>query len=304
MTVLKTQNLTKTYKDKNAVDNVSLTVEKGDIFGLIGQNGAGKSTFMKMVTSLTRPNSGTIELFGKTSPAELTAARTRMGAMIETPALFENLTAMQNLEYYRLQRGIAEKSRIEEVLKIVNLTDTGNKKFKNFSLGMKQRLGLAVSMLSHPDFLIFDEPTNGLDPTGIVEMRDLIKRLNGEGITILISSHILTELAQVANKYAIIHHGRLIKTLTQEQLHEECKRAIAITVDDAAKAAVVLETALNIKDFKQVSDNEIRVYDYLDDPTELNFRLNQEGVRVASIAEVGDSLEDYYTKIISGGAGK
>jgi len=223
-----------------------------------------------------------------------------MGAMIETPALFHNFTAEQNLNYYRLQRGIVDKGRVQEVLKIVNLTDTGDKVFKNFSLGMKQRLGLAVAMLSYPDFLIFDEPTNGLDPTGIIEMRDMIKKLNNEGITILISSHILTELAQVANKYAIIHHGRLIKTLTQEQLNEECKRALAITVDDVSKAAAILETALGISNYKQVSDSELRVYEYLDDPTELNFRLNQEGVRVSSIAEVGDSLEDYYTKIIGG----
>ena len=304
MTVLKTHNLTKRYKDKVAVDNVSLTVEKGDIFGLIGQNGAGKSTFMRLVTSLSHQDSGTIELFGETKPTALTAARTRMGAMIETPALFNNLTAQDNLEYYRLQRGIVERGRVQEVLKLVDLTDTGKKKFKNFSLGMKQRLGLAVSMLSRPDFLIFDEPTNGLDPTGIVEMRDMIKRLNNEGITILISSDILTELAQVANKYAIIHHGRLIKTLTQAQLNEECKRALAVTVDDVANATVVLDE-LGIGNYKQVSDSEIRVYEYLDNPTELNFQLNKAGVRVASITEVGDSLEDYYTKIIgAGGTGK
>ena len=309
MTVLKTHNLTKRYGNKAAVDNVSLTVEQGDIFGLIGQNGAGKSTFMKMVVSMTTPDSGEVQLFGKSERAQLDAARKRMGAMIETPMLFNHLTAHQNLEYYRLQRGVVEKNRIDEVLKIVNLTDTGKKRFKNFSLGMKQRLGLAVSMLTHPDFLIFDEPTNGLDPTGIIEMRDIIKRLNNEGITILISSHILTELAQVANKYAIIHEGRLIKNLTQEQLNQECKRALAITVDDAAKAAVVIENtalegskteggAMARRDYKQVSDTEIRVYDYLEDPTEMNFRLVQAGVRVASITEVGDSLEDYYIKLI------
>ncbi|MCL2569435.1 MAG: ABC transporter ATP-binding protein [Oscillospiraceae bacterium] len=300
MTVLKTKNLTKSYGGKVAVDNVSLTIEQGDIFGLIGQNGAGKTTFMRMITSLTRPDSGQIDLFGATTSAKLTEARTRIGAVIETPALFHNLTAVQNLEYYRLQRGIAEKSRVQEVLEIVQLTDTGKKKFKNFSLGMKQRLSLAVAILGHPDFLILDEPINGLDPTGIVETRDLIKRLNQEGITILISSHILTELAQVANKYAIIHHGRLIKTLTQEQLHTECKRAMAVTVDDAAKAAVVLETALGIRDYKQVSGNELRIYEYLHDPAELSFQLNHAGVRVASIHEVGDSLEEYYIKMIGG----
>jgi len=303
MTVLRTHNLTKSYGGKVAVDNLSLTINKGDIFGLIGQNGAGKSTFMRMVTSLTTQDSGQIELFGETEPQKLTAARTRMGAMIEIPALFNNLTAEQNLEYYRLQRGIVEQNRVREVLKVVNLTDTGNKKFKNFSLGMKQRLGLAVAMLSHPDFLIFDEPTNGLDPTGIVELRDMIKRLNSEGITILISSHILAELAQIANKYAIIHLGRLVKSLTQEQLNEECKRALAVTVDDVAKAATILETTLGIHDYKQVSNSELRIYEFIADPTELNFKLNQAGVRVSSINEVGDSLEDYYHKII-GGAGK
>jgi len=300
MTVLQTKNLTKCYGGKAAVDNVSLTIEQGDIFGLIGQNGAGKTTFMRLITSLSKPDSGEIALFGATTSAKLTAARTRTGAVIETPALFQNLTAEQNLEYYRLQRGIAEKSRVGEVLEIVSLTDTGKKKFKNFSLGMKQRLGLAVAILGHPDFLILDEPINGLDPTGIVETRDLIKRLNQEGITILLSSHILTELAQVANKYAIIHHGRLIKTLTQAQLHEECKRAVAITVSDAAQAAMVLETALGIRDYKQVSGNELRVYEYLSDPAELSFQLNQAGVRVASIQEVGDSLEEYYVKVIGG----
>ena len=299
MTILKTHNLTKRYKGKPAVDNVSLTVEKGDIFGLIGQNGAGKTTFMRMVTSLTCPDSGEIELFGETGPAKLAAARSRMGSVIEAPALFENLTAVQNLEYYRLQRGI-EKSRVQEALEIVRLTDTGKKKFKNFSLGMKQRLGLAMAILSRPDFLILDEPTNGLDPIGIIEMRDLIKRLSQEGITMLVSSHILSELALMANKYAIIHNGKLLKSLTHEELQEECKQALSITVDNTARAAEVLATGLGINNFTQVSDSEIRIYDKVEDPAEITFRLSQEGVRVASIQEVGDSLEDYYTKTIGG----
>jgi ABC-2 type transport system ATP-binding protein len=165
---------------------------------------------------------------------------------------------------------------------------------------MKQRLGLALSVLSSPDFIILDEPINGLDPMGIIEMRDLMKRLNEQGITILISSHILAELSQVATKYAIIHKGRLIESLTQEQLREECKRALAVTVDDAPKAAVILETELGVRNYKQVGANELRVYDHLDDPAEVTFRLNQGGVRVASLHEVGDSLEDYFTKIIGG----
>jgi len=301
MTVLQTKNLTKSYGNKTAVDNVSLTIEQGDILGLIGQNGAGKTTFMRLVTSLAKPDSGEITLFGETDPAKLTAARTRMGAVIEMPVLFTNLTAEQNLEYYRLQQGISDRKRVRDVLEIADLTNTGTKKFKNFSLGMKQRLGLALAILAHPDFLILDEPINGLDPTGIIAMRDLMKRLNSEGITLLISSHMLSELAQVATKYAIIHEGRLIKSLTKEQLQEECKRALAITVDDAANAAATLETVLGTHKYKQISSSELRLYEYLDDPAEVTFQLNQAGVRVASISEVGDSLEEYYTSVIEGG---
>lgn len=302
MAILRTQNLTKRYGGKPAVDNVSLSVEKGDVFGLIGQNGAGKTTFMRMVTSLSRPDEGEIELFGETEPSKAGAARRRMGSVIETPALYYNLTAAQNLEYCRIQRGIADKKRPHECLETAGLTGTGKKKARDFSLGMKQRLGLALAILGRPDFLILDEPTNGLDPTGIIEMRDLIKRLSEEGITLLVSSHLLAELAQIANKYAIIHHGRLLKLLTKEELHEECKQALAITVNDAAKAAALLETAPGIGDCKQVSANEIRIYGYEGDPAEINARLVQEGVRVSYIREVGDSLEDYYTKIIGGGS--
>ena len=299
MAVLRTQNLTKRYGSTVAVDGINLTIEKGDIFGLMGENGAGKTTLMRLITSLARPDGGEIELFGQTGSG-LNHARSRMGCVIETPALYPNLTAAQNLEYYRIQRGIPDKAAVRKSLELVNLTDTGKKKFKDFSLGMKQRLGLALAILNHPDFVILDEPINGLDPTGIIEMRDLMRRLNEQGITILISSHILSELSQVANKYAIVHRGRLIKSITKEQLREECKRALSVTVDDAPKAAVILETALGIHHYKQISANEVRIYEYLDNPSEVTFRLNQGGVRVASLHEVGDDLEDYFTKMIGG----
>lgn len=302
MPVLQTRNLTKRYGGKPAVDDISLTIEKGDIFGLIGQNGAGKTTLMRLVASLARPDSGEIELFGETAPAGLTRARARMGCVIETPALFPNLTAVQNLEYYRLQRGIPDRHAVEESLELVGLTDTGKKKSKDFSLGMRQRLGLALATLSSPDFIILDEPINGLDPMGIIEVRDLIGRLSSQGITILISSHILSELSQVATRYAIIHQGRLVKSVTQEQLQEECKRALSVTVDDVAKASVVLETGLGVRHYKQTAPNELRIYEYLDNPSEVAFRLAQGGVRVASLHEVGDSLEDYFTKTIEGEA--
>jgi len=223
-----------------------------------------------------------------------------MGCIVEMPALYPNLTAEQNLEYYRILRGIPDKAVLQRSLELVGLTDTGKKKFRNFSLGMKQRLGLALSILNSPDFIILDEPINGLDPLGIIEMRDLMKRLNEQGITLLISSHILAELAQVATRYAIIHQGRLVREITQEQLREECKRALTVTVDDVAKAIVILETVLNIRDYKQVSANELRVYEYLDNPAEINLRLSTGGVRVFSLHEIGDSLEDFYTKIVGG----
>jgi ABC-2 type transport system ATP-binding protein len=301
MTVLKTQNLTKRYGGKAAVDNVSLTVERGDIFGLIGQNGAGKTTLMRMVASLSRSDGGEIELFGQSSVNGLNAGRSRMGCVVETPALYPNLTAAQNLEYYRIQRGITDKGVVQKSLESVNLTGTGKKKFKNFSLGMKQRLGLALAILNSPDFLILDEPINGLDPMGIIEMRDLMKRLNEQNITILISSHILSELAQVATKYAIIHHGRLVKSMTLGELRDECKRALSVTVDDTAKAAVILETALKIHDYKQIGANELRIYEGLDNPSEVTFQLSQGGVRVASLHEIGDSLEDYFISLVGEG---
>ena len=301
MTVLKTQNLTKTYGGKAAVDNVSLTIQKGDIYGLIGQNGAGKTTLMRLITSLSRPDSGEVSLFGETKEAKLQQARSRMSAIIEMPALYPNLTAVQNLEYYRIQRGIPDKSVIQKSLEFVSLTDTGKKKFRNFSLGMKQRLGLALAILSNPDFIILDEPINGLDPMGIVEIRNLIQKLSDNGITILLSSHILAELSQIATKYAFLHEGKLVKNLTHTELQEECKRALSIVVNDVQKAAALLETALSIRNYKQVSSNELRVYEHLDNPAECTFTLVSGGVRVSAIHEVGDSLEDYFKRIIGGG---
>ena len=300
MKVLETRGLTKIYGDVAAVDSVSLTIEKGDIYGLIGQNGAGKTTFMRMITSLAHPSSGEIELFGQAGEAELQAARKRMGSIIEHPALYPKLTAKQNLEYYRIQRGIPNRDVVQQSLEFVGLTRTGKKKFKDFSMGMKQRLALALTLMSKPDFIILDEPINGLDPIGIVEIRELIKSLSNSGVTILLSSHILTELSQIATKYAFIHEGRLIKNLTHAQLQEECKRALALSVDDVAKTAALLETNLGVTDYKQVGANELRIYELLDKVPEITHLLVSEGVRVSATHEVGDSLEDYYQKVIGG----
>lgn len=299
--ILKTHNLTKCYSGKAAVDNVSMTIRKGDIYGLIGKNGAGKTTLIRLAASLTFPQNGEIELFGQTGAEGLNNARKRLGCVVEMPAFYPNLTASQNLEYYRRLRGIPDKDAVIKALELVNLTDTGRKKFKNFSLGMKQRLGLALALLGNPDFIILDEPVNGLDPMGIIEMRETLKKLNAQhGITLLISSHILSELSLIATHYGIINDGALIKELTATELQQQCQQCVSVTVDDTAKAATIIETALNTKKYKVVSDKEIRIYDYLNNTAEITFQLNSGGVRVSGISEIGDNLEDYFVNLIAG----
>lgn len=298
-TVLTLNRITKTYKKIKAVDNVNMTIKKGDIYGLIGKNGAGKTTLLRMITALAFPDSGEISLFGETSEAGLQNARRRMGSVIEMPALYPNLTAKQNLEYYQRAKGVPDKAVIEEKLKMVGLADTGKKKFKDFSLGMKQRLGIALALLNSPDFIILDEPINGLDPEGIVEMREFLKKLNrDENITILLSSHLLTELSLVATRYGIIDEGRLVKELTDDELKEACKQSLVVTVDDANKAVAILETVLGITSFKVISDSEIKIYDGVDDTSEVNFQLVSNGVRVQNMVAMGDNLEDYFMTLI------
>jgi ABC-2 type transport system ATP-binding protein len=295
--ILKTYNLTKTYKSYNAVNSLNMTIKKGDIYGLIGKNGAGKTTLIRMITGLTPINSGKIELFGSGNSINL--SRERIGSIVEGPALYKSLTASENLEYYRIQRGIQEKGVIKEVLELVGLTDTGKKKVKNFSLGMNQRLGLAVAMLGNPDFLILDEPINGLDPIGISEMRSIIKKLNEErGITILISSHILSELSQIATKYGIIDSGKLIKEITKEELDKDCKRSISIEIDDVKTAIIVIEENLKTTNYIVLDNSNIKLFDYLDTPEEVNFALVTHGVKVKGIADTGMNLEDYFKKSI------
>ena len=218
-TVLKIEQLTKKYQTQLALQNISLEIKQGEIYGLIGRNGAGKTTLLKAITRLIQPTSGKITLFGSQNSSEWTKNLQRSGSVIETPVAYDQLTAAQNLAYYCKLRGIvAHKQTIADTLALVDLSDTGNKQFKNFSLGMKQKLGIALAILSQPDFLTLDEPINGLDPLAIIEFRKLIRRLNEEkGMTIIISSHILTELYHVATRFGIIHDGRLIKEISKEQ---------------------------------------------------------------------------------------
>ncbi len=295
--ILKTQDLTKKYKDFTAVDHVNITIKKGDIYGLIGRNGAGKTTLMKLVTTLTEKTSGEFSLFGEEE--SVIENKGRIGCLIENPAFFPNLTAYENLNYYSLQKGIVGKEQIEEALKLVDLLHAKNKKFKTFSLGMKQRLGIAFAILDHPDFIILDEPINGLDPIGISDLRDTFKKLNEEkDITILISSHILSELYAVATKFCIIEKGNVIKELTKEELDKECSKCIVIKTSEVKKATTVLEKELHTTNYKVISKNEIRLYDFLEQTEKVNKKLAQSDISLSALYETGITLEEYFKTVI------
>ncbi|WML42099.1 ABC transporter ATP-binding protein [Neobacillus sp. OS1-2] len=299
--VLKTNNLSKKYKQQLALNKVNLSIKKGSIYGFIGQNGAGKSTLIRLVSGLAFPTTGTMELFGKSNETELIQARKRIGTIIEGPALYPQMTAAENLEVHRLLKGIPGKECIEKTLSLVGLQETGKKKAKNFSLGMKQRLGLAIALLGDPEFLILDEPINGLDPMGVVEIRELLKRLNREyGITILISSHILSELHLLATHYGIIHKGELIEQLTAEELNGKCQQFLHIKVDNPNKAATILETELATSAFEVMPDGVIKLFAYLDVPGKISTALTNHGLVIEQFMPMGEDLEGYFMNRIGG----
>lgn len=296
--VIKTHNLTKKYGSFTALENANMTIYQGDIYGLIGRNGAGKTTAMKILTGLTDQTDGDYEIFGKSSK-DSASIRRRVGCLIENPAFFENMTAYQNLRYYCYQKGIADLSKIDEVLDFVNLQDAKNKKFKTFSLGMKQRLGIAFAIMDNPDLVVLDEPINGLDPIGIAELRDTFHMLAHErGMTLMISSHILSELYALANRFLIIDHGRVLKEISKEELDNECSRATVLRVNDVKGTCVILERDHQIKNFKVIDDGEIRIYDEHLQTAGLNRSLVQSGIEVSQIFETGISLEEYFKKVI------
>lgn len=300
-TVLKTYNLSKAYGRFNALEDVNITIKKGQIYGFIGQNGAGKTTLIRIIAGLSFKSKGNFELFGENEGRNLEQARRRMGCIIDTPVFYPDKTAYSNLEIERIQKGIPGKECIEKALTMVGLQDVKKKKVRNFSLGMKQRLGIAMALLGDPEFLILDEPINGLDPIGIVEVREMLKKLNVEyGVTILISSHILSELHQLANCYGIIHKGKLLEQITFEELTNRCKKFIYIKVDDATKAAFVIDKKLNTSNFQVFPGNIINLYDYLDQPGKVSTTLAVEGVVVEQITPVGDDLETFFSKLIGG----
>lgn len=299
--VMQTKNLTKQYGKQTVLDHVHMQIHKGDIYGLVGKNGAGKTTIMRMITGLMIANEGEIELFGATYVDDLDKARKRIGMIIETPSFFPYLSARKNLEYYRLQRGIPGKACIDEALKLVGLENVGDKKFKGFSLGMKQRLGLALAIMGDPDFLVLDEPINGLDPSGIIEFREILLKLNKErNVTILISSHILSELSQLATTYGFIHNGKLLEEVSGKTIEERCKHHLLIKVDDPKKAAVILEEQLACVEYEIQNSNEIKVFKYLEEPELVVATLVKSGVMISEVRQVGMDLENYFMDLIGG----
>ena len=299
--VLKTYNITKKYGEQLAVDNVNMTIKTGDIYGYIGQNGAGKTTLIRLITGLIHKSGGEIELLGANEENELNKARTMVGSLIETPSFYTNMTARENQEVSRLVRNIPGKKCIDEVLELVGLKDVEKKKVKDFSLGMRQRLGIANAIMGNPKLLILDEPINGLDPMGIVEIRELLKKINKEkDMTILISSHILSELSELATTYGIISNGKLIEEITAKQLSEKCRQYIDLRVDDTARAVILLERELGISDYEVLEDSNIKVFSNLDNVGEINSLLSRSGIIVESISVKGENLEEYFMNKVGG----
>lgn len=300
--IIQTRNLSKKYKDGFAVNSLNMTLEQGAIYGLIGQNGAGKTTLIRMLMGLVRPTSGEIAIWEKTDDSSLLKGRQRIGSIIETPAIYSNMTAQQNLEMVRIQRGIPGKDCINYCLKEVDLVNTGDKMAGKFSLGMKQRLAIAMALLSEPELLILDEPVNGLDPVGIVQIREMLKRINRErGVTILISSHILSEVYQMATCYGIMNKGLLIEELSADALNKKSRKYIEIKVDNSAKAATIIDRELATPNYEIFPDNCIRLYDHVENPGMVNMKLTENMVFVESIMTVGDNLEDYFLRVTGGG---
>lgn len=300
-TVLEIKNLSKRYNSQWALKNINMRLEKGRIYGLIGKNGAGKTTLMRMVTGLSFPTNGTITLFGKDRGSNMDEAGKRIGALIEYPALTSNMTAKENLHFQCLMKGIPNFELEDEMLELTGLKNTGRKKARNFSLGMKQRLGIASVLLGNPELLLLDEPINALDPSGVIEIRNLLKRLREfENKTILISSHNLPELYQTATDYIIIHNGEIKEILTHEELEEHCKSYVSIKCTDINQLAMVLEKNLHTDNFKVMPDKSISLYDLPGDMEQFGSMLYNNGIIITKLTIVETSLEEYYMNVIGG----
>lgn len=301
-TVVKTTGLTKMVKGNQLVKDINLHIHKGEIYGLLGQNGAGKTTIMKMLTGITKPASGEIELFGQRFKDSAKAVLKRVGSIIEYPIFFEHLTALENLKLHCEYLGYYDEKGIKQALDMVHLKGIEDKYVKEFSLGMKQRLGIARAVITKPELIILDEPTNGLDPIGIKDTRDLILMLNKEyGITFILSSHILGEMEQVVDRIGVIDNGKLINEVTLEDIRKKRTDYIELSTTDIQKTLYLLESELHLSNMKIIQGNRIRIYDLTHSQIDISKLLFQHEIGIEEIQKHTSSLEEYFYEQISGG---
>ncbi|MEE0958669.1 MAG: ABC transporter ATP-binding protein [Lachnospiraceae bacterium] len=297
--LLETRNLSKHYGHHKAVDNVNMHIKKGAIYGFIGRNGAGKTTCLKMISGLSKPTYGEIEMFGYRGK-ELEKVRTRIGCLIEAPGLYGNMTAYENLNIKCKLLGIKQKGYIEDILDIIGLNNVEKKKTKHFSLGMKQRLGIGLALIGEPDLLILDEPINGLEPQGIAEIRDTIQRLQKErNMTICIASHILEELSKIATDYGIIHNGSLLQELTRDELMRRCSERMEITLEHPRQAVPILDS-MGFVNYQVVDKEHIHVFERLNESAQLNMELAKAGIMIKGISIISEELESYFLNLTGG----
>ncbi len=296
--ILQTNHLSKTIDGKELVKDVNIHVKKGEIYGFLGPNGAGKTTVMKMITNLWKPTGGTVELFGETLTPTSYEVLKRMGSIIEFPTFYDHLSGKENLQLHCEYMGYHNPGSVENALEMLALADTASKPVKSYSLGMKQRLGIARAIICKPEFLVLDEPTNGLDPAGMKQLRDLFKMLCTEyGITIIISSHILSEIESIADTIGVINHGRMVNEISMKEISEMNTAYIELTVENTKKAAYVLADKLNLGNFKIIDEHTIRIYDNLVTTQDISKTLTLNDVEISSIGKKAESLEDYFLKM-------
>ena len=303
--VLKTNGLCKQYKNFKALSGLTMNVPKGSIYGFVGRNGAGKTTLIRIICGLQFPTQGSFELYGQSSTSSsINDSRRKVGAVVETPSIFPDMTAEENLKHQFRIIGVPSFEKVKDLLELVGLADTGKKKAKDFSLGMRQRLGIAIALCGDPDFLILDEPINGLDPQGIIEVRELILKLNRErSITVLISSHILDELSKLATHYGFIDKGVLVKEMSAEELNDTCRKCVTLTVSDTGAATKALEK-MGFNDnvsYKIYQDNRIDIYAQ-PNITELVHMLDSEGCELLTVKEHDETLEGFFISLVGGGS--
>lgn len=300
--ILQTNRLSKKIGSKMLVTDVDIHIRKGEIYGFLGPNGAGKTTVMKMITNLWKPASGTIELFGERLTPKSYDVLKRMGSIIEFPVFYDHMTGRENLRLHCEYMGYYNTGSVENAMQMLNLTDAADQPVRNYSLGMKERLGIARAVMCKPELLILDEPTNGLDPAGMKQIRDLLKMLSSEyGITIMISSHILSEVESIADTVGIIHHGRMMKEIRMQDIEETNLNYVEISVTDEKKAAYVLAEMLKLHNFKVFDNGKIRIYDHSVSTQQLTKTLALNDVEVMGIGKKAETLEDYFLKLTGEG---